>query len=115
MDSLIIGNDYFVEALVASTTGAETALTPATGRVDVSVVFSAIDGGSAIAPALTVACTDAAATKTVSGQSYEIYIGTLLGADTLSALASFVGQIIYRRTMVGSHATSSVPVTVTTR
>jgi hypothetical protein len=115
MDSIIPGCDYFIETLVASTTDAETAPTPSAGRADVTVVFSATDGGAAISPALTVTCTDKGATKTVAGQSYQIYTGTLAGSDTAAALATYVGISIYRRTMIGTHATSSVPVAVKTR
>ena len=69
---------------------------------DVKVILSDTDGGAAIASALSVACTDAGNTKTVSGQVYQIYTGTLLGSDTLAALAGYaLGTVLYQRTEVG--------------
>ena len=116
MLTIIPGDDYFCEVLVASTLDPESAFTPATAVSGVKVILSDTDGGAAIASALSVACTDTSATKTVSGQVYQIYTGTLLGADTLTALASYpVGSIIYQRTEIGAHARASVPVRIVSR
>lgn len=116
MDTLIRGKDYFLEVLIASASNAEMTPTPAEDASDVSVVFSATDGGDAITSGsvtLSVACTDTSATKTVDGQDYQIYTGTLSGADTLAALATYTpGQILAMRTVVGTHERDPVHVKI---
>ena len=113
MQTIVPGVDYFAEVLVAATDDPDAGFTPAANESGVRVVFAATESGPAITGALSVECTDIGATKTVSGQLYQIYQGTLLGSDSLAALDPFAfGTIIYQRTEIGAHSRAAVPLKI---